>query len=79
MATQTQKVVKQNLAWALLYNAVIIPLAAKGLIPPYLAAVGMSLSSLIVLLNSLRLNRDKVITSIDINTQPLLTSIPTSQ
>ncbi|WP_019531226.1 heavy metal translocating P-type ATPase [Dasania marina] len=55
MAKRTQQIIRQNLSWALLYNISIIPLAACGLIPPYLAAVGMSLSSLLVLLNALRL------------------------
>ncbi|MCR8923662.1 heavy metal translocating P-type ATPase [Dasania sp. GY-MA-18] len=58
MATRTQRIIRQNLAWALLYNISIIPLAACGLIPPYLAALGMSLSSLIVLINALRLQRN---------------------
>lgn len=46
------KKVKQNLIWALAYNITVLPLAAMGLLPPYLAAAGMSLSSLVVLLNS---------------------------
>ncbi|MFL0800504.1 MAG: heavy metal translocating P-type ATPase [Agarilytica sp.] len=45
--------IKQNLGWAFLYNASILPLAAAGLVPPYIAAIGMSLSSLFVVLNAL--------------------------
>ncbi len=48
-------VVRENLAWAILYNAVSLPAAALGLVPPWLAALGMSGSSLLVVLNALRL------------------------
>ena len=50
-------IVRQNLAWALLYNGVALPLAAMGLIAPWMAALGMSASSLLVVLNALRLKR----------------------
>ncbi|MEQ8514687.1 MAG: HAD-IC family P-type ATPase, partial [Chromatocurvus sp.] len=56
-AQQCRRTLYQNLAWALGYNAVGIPLAALGHIPPWAAAVGMSLSSLLVVANSLRLAR----------------------
>jgi len=46
---------QQNLAWAMGYNLAAVPLAAFGLVPPWLAAIGMSLSSIGVLLNSLRI------------------------
>lgn len=59
MAVSTRKIIRQNLAWALAYNFSAIPLAAAGLIAPYLAAVGMSLSSLVVVFNALRLQRSK--------------------
>ncbi len=55
---QTQSVIKQNITWALAYNAVMIPFAAMGYIPPYLAAIGMSLSSIVVVVNSLKLKRE---------------------
>ncbi len=55
LARKTRTVIKQNLFWALSYNVIAIPLACLGHIPPWLAAIGMSLSSLIVVLNSLRL------------------------
>jgi Cu2+-exporting ATPase len=56
-ARQCRRIIKQNFAWALGYNIFAIPLAAMGFIPPWAAAIGMSLSSLLVVLNSLRLHR----------------------
>jgi len=56
-ARQCRRIIKQNFAWALGYNVFAIPLAAMGFVPPWAAAIGMSLSSLLVVLNSLRLNR----------------------
>lgn len=55
VARRTRRVMWQNLAWALGYNALGIPLAALGWVPPWAAALGMSLSSLIVVANSTRL------------------------
>jgi P-type Cu2+ transporter len=54
-STQAQRVVKQNLYWAAFYNVVIIPLAVAGFVSPYIAVIGMSFSSLLVVSNSLRL------------------------
>ena len=51
------RVVLQNLAWAIGYNVVAVPLAALGLIGPALAALGMSLSSLVVVINAARIDR----------------------
>jgi len=51
------KIMKQNLALALIYNAIAIPFAMSGMVVPLFAAIAMSSSSLIVLLNSLRINR----------------------
>ena len=56
-ARRTMRIVRQNLTWAILYNVSAIPLAAAGLVPPWLAAIGMSASSLIVVLNAMRLGR----------------------
>jgi Cu2+-exporting ATPase len=50
-------VVRQNLAWAMLYNAVAIPAAAVGWLNPWMSGVGMSLSSMLVVANALRLRR----------------------
>ena len=54
VARLTMRVLRQNTCWAIVYNFVSIPLAAVGLVPPWLAAIGMSASSLLVVLNSLR-------------------------
>jgi len=56
-AARTMAVVRQNLGWATVYNLVAIPAAALGLLNPWLAAVGMSLSSALVAANALRLRR----------------------
>jgi Cu2+-exporting ATPase len=50
-----RRVVRQNLFWSAAYNFGALPLAAFGFIPPWLAAVGMSLSSVFVVLNAMRL------------------------
>lgn len=55
MARRTMGVVRQNIVWALVYNLTAIPLAVGGLLDPWMAALGMSLSSLLVMLNALRL------------------------
>ena len=52
---KTILIVKQNLLWAALYNAAGVPLAIMGLLPAWLAGLGMATSSLLVLLNALRL------------------------
>ncbi|MEE9494575.1 MAG: heavy metal translocating P-type ATPase [Gammaproteobacteria bacterium] len=57
VARKTRQVIQQNLAWAVLYNLLALPLAAMGLIAPWMAAIGMSLSSLIVVVNALRLRK----------------------
>lgn len=57
VARRTRQVVRQNLAWALGYNLLALPLAAAGMVTPWLAALGMALSSLMVTLNALRLAR----------------------
>lgn len=57
VSRQAMRVVRQNLAWSATYNFVCIPLALAGLLPPWLAGIGMALSSLLVLLNALRIGR----------------------
>ena len=54
-AHKTHAIIKQNLIWAASYNLLAIPAAAMGYVPPWAAAIGMSLSSLLVVLNALRL------------------------
>jgi Cu2+-exporting ATPase len=56
-ARRTMRIVRQNLGWAIVYNLAAVPLAAAGFVPPWLAAIGMSTSSLVVVLNALRLSR----------------------
>lgn len=60
ISVKTLRIIKQNLAWALLYNIIAIPAAATGHVEPWLAAIGMSASSLVVVFNSMRLNRIKL-------------------
>jgi Cu2+-exporting ATPase len=57
LARRAQRVMRQNLAWAALYNAACVPLAFLGWLPPWAAGLGMALSSLFVVLNALRLSR----------------------
>lgn len=57
LARRTRRVVRQNFGWALGYNLVAVPLAAAGLVTPWIAALGMAGSSLVVTLNALRLAR----------------------
>lgn len=56
-ARATRRVVRQNLIWAVGYNLIALPVAMVGWMDPWLAALGMSLSSLLVVLNALRLGR----------------------
>jgi len=54
---RTLSVIRQNFGWALGYNLIAVPLAASGQIAPWMAAIGMSASSLVVVLNALRLRQ----------------------
>jgi P-type Cu2+ transporter len=55
IACDTLKVLRQNQRWALFYNCAAMPVAALGFVPPWAAAIGMSVSSLVVILNALRI------------------------
>ncbi len=55
VSIKTKRIVFQNYLWAFGYNAIVLPLAVCGYITPYMAVIGMSLSSILVISNSLRL------------------------
>lgn len=56
-ARACRTIIRQNLGWAITYNVCAVPLAAMGIVPPWVAALGMSASSLLVVGNSARLAR----------------------
>lgn len=58
IARELADVVRQGRRWSLGYNLLAVPFAAAGLVPPWLAAIGMSVSSLAIVLNTLRVGRD---------------------
>jgi len=55
IAIKTRRIIYQNYLWAFGYNAIVLPLAVIGFITPYMAVIGMSASSILVITNSLRL------------------------
>lgn len=55
ISVKTKRIIFQNYLWAFGYNAIVLPLAVSGFITPYLAVIGMSASSILVISNSLRL------------------------
>jgi len=59
LANRTLRIIRQNLVWAVSYNLVALPAAALGFVSPWMAAIGMSSSSLLVVVNALRLTRDR--------------------
>lgn len=56
-AIETRRIIRQNILWAIGYNLTAVPLAATGVLAPWMAAIGMSLSSLLVVGNATRLRR----------------------
>ena len=56
-ARMTRRIIRENLAWAVVYNLIALPLAAAGWVAPWMAAIGMSVSSLLVVVNALRLTK----------------------
>ena len=56
-ARQVRRVIRQNVSWAIVYNLSVIPLAMAGLLQPWMAALGMSVSSLLVVFNANRLRK----------------------
>jgi Cu+-exporting ATPase len=60
MSRRTMANIKQNMFWALAYNSLGIPIAASGLLAPWVAGAAMALSSVSVVLNALRLQRIKL-------------------
>lgn len=60
LSRSTRKTIRENLLWAIIYNAIALPVAMGGFLTPWLAGIGMSFSSLWVVLNSLRLQRVKI-------------------
>ena len=55
VAQRCKQKIRQNMAWALGYNMLVLPLAMSGILTPWMAVIGMSLSSIIVVVNSVRL------------------------
>ncbi len=60
IAQSCKKIIKQNIIWALSYNIIALPIAVNGMLAPWMAAIGMSLSSLLVILNADRIRRLKL-------------------
>ncbi len=76
VARATRRIIRQNVTWAIVYNLTAVPLAVSGALAPWMAAIGMSLSSLVVVLNALRLHRLRVSSVTDVTASPLTTAEP---
>ena len=57
LARKTLRIIRQNLWWSFTYNFISVPLAMAGLVTPWMAGIGMAGSSLLVVLNAMRLQR----------------------
>ncbi|TJY63004.1 cadmium-translocating P-type ATPase [Sinimarinibacterium sp. CAU 1509] len=76
IATLADRRVRQNIAWAVIYNLAVLPLALGGVLLPWMAALGMSLSSLLVVGNALRLGAaDRVLGSVSHSGESPLTEV----
>lgn len=70
LARNTMAIVRQNLWWALIYNAACVPLAVVGWLPAWLAGLGMATSSLAVVLNALRLSKNMPAVQVPVQQEP---------
>lgn len=77
LARRARRVVRQNLAWSALYNAVCVPMALAGWLPPWAAGLGMAMSSALVIGNAARLGRASTSASASTSTSTS-TSVSTS-
>jgi P-type Cu2+ transporter len=59
-ARRTMRIIKQNLSWAFIYNLICVPIAILGMLPAWLAGLGMALSSLLVIGNAFRLSKIQI-------------------
>jgi Cu2+-exporting ATPase len=76
IASRARQLISQNLSWAVVYNASVMPLAIAGMLKPWMAALGMSLSSLLVVANASRLVRERAKSSSERATQVLEAETP---
>lgn len=75
-AAKSKSIIRQNYSWAIIYNLSVLPLAAAGFVAPYWSAIGMSLSSLFVVLNSIRLIRlNTSVRALPANSESPLTTV----
>jgi Cu2+-exporting ATPase len=70
IAMDTRRIIRQNIAWAIVYNVTAVPLAVGGFLAPWMAAIGMSASSFVVVINALRLHRARREDTVNLNDNP---------